>query len=134
MKIEEYKPKTKIQEYFKKLGSTKYHDMPLAEEITNLGNRLAIVIRQFWVAIEMVYHEREKKYKVPEYIEINVELTNEISQYKTGFRAFEGHYAYDIDDTWTELNVYDFQEKVIKKYIELARYINEFFINLKGGI
>lgn len=131
MKVEEYKPKTKVQKYFKKLASMKYQDEPLIGEITDLGNRLSIVIRQFGLAIEMVYHEKEKKYR-DEYIEINIEITTEISQYKTGFRAFDGQYGYDIDDKWTEINVYDFQEKVIKKLIEMGRYINEFFINLKN--
>lgn len=130
MKVEEYKPKTKVQKYFKKLASMKYQDEPVIEEITDLGNRLAIVIRQFGLLVEMVYHEKEKKYR-DEYIEINIEITTEISQYKTGFRAMDGEYAFDIDDKWTEINVYDFQEKVIKKLIEMGRYINEFFINLK---
>ena len=131
MKVEEYKPKTKVQKYFKKLASMKYHDEPLIEEITDLGNRLAIVIRQFGLLVEMVYHEKEKRYR-DEYIEINIEITTEISQYKTGFRAMDGEYAFNIDDKWTEINVYDFQEKVIKKLIEMGRYINEFFINLKN--
>lgn len=131
MKVEEYKPKTKVQKYFKKLASMKYQDEPLIEEITDLGNRLAIVIRQFGLLVEMVYHEKEKKYR-DEYIEINIEITTEISQYKTGFRAMDGEYAFNIDDKWTEINVYDFQEKVIKKLIEMGRYINEFFINLKN--
>lgn len=131
MKVEEYKPKTKVQKYFKKLASMKYQDEPLIEEITDLGNRLAIVIRQFGLLVEMVYHEKEKKYR-DEYIEINIEITTEISQYKTGFRAMDGEYAFNIDDKWIEINVYDFQEKVIKKLIEMGRYINEFFINLKN--
>lgn len=133
MKIEEFKPKTKVQEYFKKLGSTKYHDMPLAEEIIDLGNdKQSIMIRQFGVAIQMIYHaESEIMFNSEEYIEINIALTSAISQYKSGFRFFQGEYAYDVDDKWTDINVYDFQEKVIKKFIELARYINEFFINLK---
>lgn len=134
MRIEEYKPKTKVQKYFKKLGSMKYQDMPLAEDIIELKcNVLSIKIEQFGLKIQIVYHGDEHIFKSGEYIEVNISLTSDISQYKSGFRFFQGEYAYDIDQTWTELNVYDFQEKVIKKYIELARYIKEFFINLKEG-
>lgn len=135
MRIEEYNPKTKVQKYFKKLGSMKYQDMPLAEDIIELEyNGLSIMIEQFGLKIQIIYHEDEHIFKSGEYIEVNISLTGDISQYQSGFRFCQGEYAYDIDKTWTELNVYDFQEKVIKKYIELARYIKEFFINLKGGI